>query len=159
MDDPNVLTTHNPVWDRMLPRTGRCLPFIQPSLSKDIEEICHSLFKLWFGTADPGAGLFIFPFGSISVHLRCAASLPLLMLQWLLMALLQSYPSTRNMPCPQNLETPGCFLFLFFFRMLKCMHSYELFSIQCHSFLSCYLHWSWGYLHCPVLFECVSCPA
>lgn len=54
----------------------------------------------------------IFPFSSISVHLHRAASLPLLMLQWLLMALLQSYPSIRNMPCPQNLETPwGFFCF------------------------------------------------
>lgn len=58
MDDPSVLTTHSPVWDRMLPRIGRYLPSTQPSLSKDTEEICHSLFKLWSGTADPGAGLF-----------------------------------------------------------------------------------------------------
>lgn len=42
-------------------------------------------------------------------------SLPLLMLLWLLMALLQSYPSARNMPWPQNLETLQSLFLLFFF--------------------------------------------
>lgn len=86
-------------------------------------------------------------------------SLPLLMLLWLLMALLQSYPSARNMPWPQNLETLQSLFLLFFFRMLKCMHICELSSIQSNSLPGCYLHWAWLHLHCPVLFECMSCPA
>lgn len=166
MDDPKVRATHSPVLDRLLLWTGS-LCSIQHFLSKDMEEICHLLFKLWSGTADPGIGLFIFPFRSISVHLHCTASLYLC--SWCCGC---SWPWYRVIHqqgtclAQKILKLLGVCLFLvffFFFRMLKCIHSCDLFSIQCHPLLSCYPHWAWLYLHCPVLFEWfsfwVACPA
>lgn len=124
MDDPNVLTTHSPVWDRMLPWTGRYLPSIQPSLSKDTEEICHSLFKLWSGTADPGAGLFNL---SLQFH-QCPPPLCSLFTTAHVAVVAHGLATELSINKEHALPTKswnslGFFLFLFVFRMLKCMRS------------------------------------
>lgn len=117
MDDPDVAAARSPVLGRMLLQTGRYLPSIQPSLSEDLEDICHLLFKLWSGTANSGAGLFIFPFSSISVLLHCSASLYLC-----------SWCCGCSWPCYRVIHQQGTclihkirklfgvFLFLFFFQ-------------------------------------------
>lgn len=124
MDDPKVRATHSPVLDRLLLWTGS-LCSIQPFLSKDMEEICHLLFKLWSGTADPGTGLFIFPFRSISVHLHCTASLYLC--SWCCGC---SWPWYRVIHqqgtclAQKILKLLGVCLFLFFFFFSECWNAY-----------------------------------
>lgn len=92
-----------------------------------------------------------------SIPLLYSLSLPLVMVLWLLMALLQTYPSTRNLPCPHYLETLVPFFVSFFQNGDFFLHSYELFSIhRINSFLSFYIL---SLLTLSYSLECMSCPA
>lgn len=116
IDDPNIPATHSPVLGRMLLWTGRYLSSIQPSVWGHGGDLPFAIQAVVWDCKSWSRTLHL----SLQFH-HCpppllTLSIPVLMILWLLMALLQSYPSARSMPCPQNPKTLWSFFVSVFFQ-------------------------------------------
>lgn len=120
-----------------------CLPSTWTFLSKDTE-VC-SVFKLCSGAADPGTELFGFPLHSARVHRCSVVSICCVHGAAVVRSLATELSCQQGTLPTMSWNSLDPFLSLAFFSefwFFFFLHSYELFSIQCHwinSFLSYYI--------------------